>query len=402
MKILYLSNHRYDFSLKSTYNNGGWIESLTTEISKLNDFNVSIVYLANKKSINLTIDQINFFPVEFNNQSYLDRIKRYFGLDKSFRKKQTIDLIDLIKPDIIHIFGMECYACDFIEEITSRSKTLIHIQGILYPISNSFFPSFPYLFNRKMFKSYKNLKLRAFNSLNTINTVKNFSGRTDWDKNIIDLFSDNHTYYNINEIIRNEFYEANKWVLKNTNTYIIITSTISDVLYKGLDIIFNTAQLLIQKKIKFKWNVIGLTKNSDTVRFYEKHFNKKGIDINIHFLGVCKANEIIQNLLNSTLFVHPSYIENSSNSICEALLLGVPTIATNVGGISSFIKDKENGELVPSNDTCLLAARIIKISQDQSIMKIYSDNSRKVSIKRHNIESIVNSTANMYNKIINN
>ena len=253
-----------------------------------------------------------------------------------------------------------------------------------------------------MVKSYKNLKLRAFNSLNTINTVKNFSGRTDWDKNIVDLFSDNHTYFNINEIIRNEFYEANKWVLKNINTNIIITSTISDVLYKGLDIIFKTAQLLIQKKIKFKWNVIGLTKNSDTVRFYEKHFNKKGIDINIHFLGVCNANEIIQNLLNSTLFVHPSYIENSSNSICEAQLLGVPTIATNVGGISSFIKDKENGELVPSNDTCLLAARIIKISQDQSIMKIYSDNSRKVSIKRHNIESIVNSTANMYNKIINN
>lgn len=402
MKILYLSNHRYDFSLKSNYNNGGWIESLTSSISQLDDFDVSVAYFAKRNSPNIKIGNINFFPIDFNNHLFFDRVKRYLGLDKSLRKKQTIDLIDKIKPDIIHIFGLECYACDFIKEINFKSKITLHIQGVLFPIYNSFFPPY-FLYKYKFFlRPYKTLKLRANKSFDTIKMVKNFSGRTDWDRNIINFFSKNHSYFKIDEILRNEFYESNKWSLKSDDidSSIIITTTISDVLYKGLDVIFKTSLLLKQQKIKFRWNLIGLHNDSTTIKFYEKNFKKKCSDLNIYPLGVCNTNTIIENLLNSNLYVHPSYIENSCNSVCEALILGVPTISSNVGGISSFIKDKENGELVPSNDPTLLAARIIKIYGDKTIQQTYSENARNSSLKRHNIEDIISLTVKMYNEII--
>ena len=101
MKIPYLSNHRYDFSLQSTYNNGGWIESLTSSISELKGFDVSVAYFAKRNSPNIRVGQINFYPVDFNNQLFLDRVKRYFSLDKSLRKKQTIDLMNKLRNGVI-------------------------------------------------------------------------------------------------------------------------------------------------------------------------------------------------------------------------------------------------------------------------------------------------------------
>tara|TARA_B100000989_G_scaffold230962_1_gene177790 strand:- start:9250 stop:10467 length:1218 start_codon:yes stop_codon:yes gene_type:complete len=398
MKILYLSNHRYDFSLKSTYNNGGWIESLTESISKIKDFDVNIAYFAKRNSPAMKIDGIKFYPVDFNNKLFIDRVKRYFELDKPLRKKQTLALIDKIKPDIIHIFGMECFACDFIEEIKSKSDVILHIQGFLMPIYNSFFPPYSLYSFKNFFRAYKKLKSRAFNSLKTIKNIKYYSGRTEWDRNLIDFYSKNYAYFNINEILRSEFYESDKWTIKDNNI-IIITSTISDVIYKGLDIIFKTSKLLIKKKINFRWNIIGLNYNSFTIKFYEKNFRTKCNDLNIYPLGICNTKEIINNLLKSNLYVHPSYIENSCNSLCEALMLGLPTISNNVGGISSFINNMENGELIPSNDPSLLAARIITICNDKKIQQTYSRNARKSSLNRHNKKSIILSTVKMYNEI---
>ena len=119
----------------------------------------------------------------------------------------------------------------------------------------------------------------------------------------------------------------------------------------------------------------------------------------IQLLGIKNANEIV-NLLNETrIYVHPSYIDNSPNSLCEAQLLGVPSIATNVGGISSLIENGENGYLVSSNDPYFLAARIIQLLNDRSLLLKISKNAREKAWERHSKEKILNQLIDTY-KII--
>ena len=52
-------------------------------------------------------------------------------------------------------------------------------------------------------------------------------------------------------------------------------------------------------------------------------------------------------LLDSHLYVYPSLMDNSPNALCEAQLLGVPCIATYVGGIPKMEKDIEKVLQIP-------------------------------------------------------
>jgi glycosyltransferase involved in cell wall biosynthesis len=63
------------------------------------------------------------------------------------------------------------------------------------------------------------------------------------------------------------------------------------------------------------------------------------------------------------LFVHPARSENLGG-VFEALLLGVPTIGSNVGGIPEAVKDGETGLLVDPTNHQLLADRIEELLDD--------------------------------------
>ena len=65
--------------------------------------------------------------------------------------------------------------------------------------------------------------------------------------------------------------------------------------------------------------------------------------------------QMLDYLLKSNVFVQTSSIENSTNSLGEAMLIGMPCVASNVGGTSDMLKDKNEGYLYPFGDYNLLA-----------------------------------------------
>ena len=110
--------------------------------------------------------------------------------------------------------------------------------------------------------------------------------------------------------------------------------------------------------------------------------------------GLCET------LLLSDAYVHTSYIDNSPNSVCEAQMLGVPTIATNVGGTATLIHDNETGLLVPANDPYQLASLIIMLQSDEETCVRLSHNATQVALTRHDKTKIVNEILNTYSSII--
>jgi glycosyltransferase involved in cell wall biosynthesis len=104
-------------------------------------------------------------------------------------------------------------------------------------------------------------------------------------------------------------------------------------------------------------------------------------------------------LLSSDIYVHTAYIDNSPNSICEAQYLGVPIVATNVGGISSLVIDGE-GKLVPANSCYNMAYEIISLSKNIERQKTYSANSKKHARVRHNPKHILKQLTNCYDEIL--
>lgn len=117
-------------------------------------------------------------------------------------------------------------------------------------------------------------------------------------------------------------------------------------------------------------------------------------------LGIKNANELVEILKKSSFYVHQSYIENSSNSICEAQLLGLPVLATAVGGTPSLIKNNFDGFLIPVNDPLYTASLISNLINKPVFLNEVSQNAIISARKRHNVNIIVNKVINSYKKIL--
>lgn len=63
----------------------------------------------------------------------------------------------------------------------------------------------------------------------------------------------------------------------------------------------------------------------------------------VHFLGYVSHHDLPQYLHASDIFIRPSLSEGLGNAFLEAMAAGIPVIATPVGGIPDFLKEKETG-----------------------------------------------------------
>lgn len=84
-------------------------------------------------------------------------------------------------------------------------------------------------------------------------------------------------------------------------------------------------------------------------------------NLNVKFLGRLSHREALNEVAASDVFVLPSLGEGMGIVIAEAQALGVPVVATAVGGIPDLIEDGVSGFLVPPKDPGALAAALVKV-----------------------------------------
>lgn len=400
MRILCLSDT--PVSIKETkdgYNGRGWIESELDLLQEEIDLSIGVAYNSKIMLPKRNEKQVTLYPIQSSyvfNWKFLNAIPRWLNLYDSKKDICKIQkIIDDFKPDIIYLWGTEWFGLNIVGK--TNVPIVVHIQGISIPyytcflppnhsvlgllcniIYNpvSFFKANSFFFQRKRFK-----KMAEREKRNLLN-VKYYLGRTAWDYSVTRLFSPNSIYFQLNEVLRAPFYTAKKW--NNLNGKIIeIVSTISDATYKGLDVIYKCASILASvSALDIHWTVCGISNHSEAKKMFKPYYAKNDRVI-VDLIGVVSVEKLIPLLQKSTIYVHPSYIDNSPNSICEAQYLGVPVIATSVGGVSSLIIDGETGILIPANDVCLLAYKILELSDNKDMARMLSVNEIQCAENRH-------------------
>jgi len=201
--------------------------------------------------------------------------------------------------------------------------------------------------------------------------------------------------------MRSGFY-SHQWQpsLKQTN-YIIFT-TIRDNIYKGLKTIYECKKILNRNNLKYKitWRIAGIIQEDEISYLVERKFNDTLLANSIQLLGPLEENKLIAEMLQADLFVHPSHIDNSPNSVCEAMLIGMPVIATFAGGIPSVISDKIEGILVQDGDPYALAGAIVEMLNDRDHARNIGTNARRKALIRHNPDRILSDVLKIYTSII--
>ncbi|KYP13049.1 glycosyltransferase [Flavihumibacter sp. CACIAM 22H1] len=418
MKVLWFTNTPSNAAaeLGAVSKGGGWISSLETLVTQTTSIELGIAFFyPMKEDKKILKGNTTYFAIALEEKNALSRIKDRFLLNLPTDSKiyKLLKIIDQFKPDLIHVFGSEEVFGMVAKYV--NTPVVLHIQGILTPYLDNWFPrgisngsifrKTPVLDSLRgtgLFFDYRTLSKMASRERQIFSHCKFYMGRTYWDESVSKLLSPGSSYFHCEEVIRPLFNEHH-WQMPAKHTTLKISTTINPNIYKGLDIVLKTAVLLKQKaKLDFEWNIYGIHGSHTLVKLFEELLNGSFESNNVTFHGPVNAEQLVEYLCQSHVFVHPSHIDNSPNSVCEAMLLGMPVIAANTGGVASLLVDGEEGLLYPDNDQYLLARHIIELGQDPDKAVGLGQKARTRAVKRHNPQEIIKSLQEIYQAIISN
>jgi len=413
MKVILLTNQL--IQNKDTFIIGGWIQSLIGVLQQSPTIELAVIGLTDGNSCVEKENNTTYYKIcDRKSSNPLVRIYQRFRCkiqDKGVLKDCVSAILDF-KPDIVQIFGTESFACGVIPYI-GTIKTVVHLQGLLNPYMNVWFPPgiskntfyfysfnlFQYLKGNGQRQQHGMFQAMAKRELEYFQSIRYVMGRTHWDKLVARILSKEAQYFHVEEVLRPDFYTDLQWSKKERNSATLI-SVLSSSSYKGFDLILKTAVLLKSQGIEFQWLVCGPQKEHPIIKAMERIFKQKFAEYNVSFLGKRTAKDLVSLFLDADIFIHPSYIENSPNSLCEAQILGLPVVATDVGGISSLIKNNETGILFPANDPYSLCEIVTSLLSDSQKMQHLGTNARNEAKKRHNRDMILKNIETVYREII--
>jgi len=121
-----------------------------------------------------------------------------------------------------------------------------------------------------------------------------------------------------------------------------------------------------------------------------------GIENNVFFALNTTEPERFLSIID--IFVFYSLEEGLGLSLLEAMAGGRACVASNVGGVSSIIKDEATGLLVPPKDKHELKEAIIKIIKDKRLKRRLAENGKKLVREKFSLEKMTEEVLNVYNK----
>lgn len=384
----------------------GWQDALESYVRKIPEIQLSIAFLG--KGCHKCIDGIDYYPID-PHFSLIERIKDRYSMHFSASRilPLAMNVVRMVNPDLIHVFGSE-YCWGHLALLTDI-PIVVHMQGSMPSYINAKYPPGYNKWDRYIFEHFNPAKIIreklvdhydktwVEQELKNFAVVNHYMGRTDWDRKLVKLFNPKATYYYCSEALRPEISESKeRWCVKKRNHYKLITVGCG-TLWKGLDTILRVAKLLKQNNVDFEWQVVGNMYCKDLVE-HKEGFTYE--DNNVNVLGYVGPSDLKELLLNSDLYIHTAYIDNSPNSICEAQYMGVPIISTNVGGIPSLIDSGKNGLLVPANDPYIMCYEIQSLLKDKDKQIQLSQSAYETARHRHNENIIVNDLLNCYTTIL--
>ena len=418
LRVLWFSNTPAGYEQYEKGNNihkpatGTWMAAIANKILDYQNIELGIAFYSTQKKSKITNKNITYFPI-FNSElnTRIGRLiyKYKGGIVNGDYIAEYLRIIKEFKPNVIHVFGSEG-PFGLIAQHT-KIPVVLSIQGNLTVYEYKYFSGIPKnilfsvdtLYNRLKYSHYKaifnSFQKKAQRERLILKDIKHIIGRTDWDRRIASVLAPKAKYYYNDELLREEFYQAQavKPVLKDT---IRITTMSGPAVYKGLETICKAALLLQNHGLKFEWFVTGISEDERLVKSVKKLLGNEFPKNVVQFKGRVNALEFIDFLTQTNIYVMPSHIENSPLSLSEAMIMAIPTISTLAGGTGSRLADKKEGLLIQDGDPWSMSGAILELLRDYEKAIDYGVNARKRALKRHDSGRIISDLIKIYNKII--
>lgn len=418
MKIMWIANiiigALYE-KLNNKKSNGLWMDALLMDFIEANEHEIVIATTSrNNKTIYLEDGKCKYYllpggwPIEYNNN------KRVYS-------EMWKTLLDKEKPDIVQIWGSEFKLGLAALKTNTDIPTVIFVQGMLEPIARYYEAGI----KRSELKKSKTLR-DIIKRDGILQQKKKYYERSKYEKEMLEL-SGNVIYENIwckthceaivpnikmhyCPISINQIFSEYEWKVNEIERNTIMCNA-SGYPLKGLHIIIHALELIKRSYPDVKLYVPGTSmmikgglkrviKKNGYSRYIEKLIKKLGVTGNIVFMGELSSKDMASKMAISHVFVVGSAIENQSSTLKEAMLVGVPCIASMVGGIPEYVTHGKNGMLYRYEEYEMLAEYVCRIFENDEFACFISSNGKASMKILHNNKSIYQRIVKIYTNII--
>ena len=145
---------------------------------------------------------------------------------------------------------------------------------------------------------------------------------------------------------------------------------------KNVDVVLEAVARLKQVGRPTKLRVIG---DGPRRQMLEQRARGLGIEDLTEFVGMVPPNEIPLALQTADLMVFPAMREGLGLAAAEALMMGVPVVATHAGGgVTDIVPPSGAGRLVPKDDPQAMATAITELLDDPVRMRVAAETGRSL------------------------
>ena len=401
IKLLPEASQLYNGKNAEIKETGGWITASARSLVEDDDIELSIatVFSEVREIKKLQGNRITYYLIPAKTEGCWSKV------------------IQLSNPDVIHIHGTENHdvILDFLSEYGSE-KVVVSMQGVRNAIKNYAYSGIGFwdrllnttirdVLRHDMMISSVKLMQRAEKESMVLSKVNYIIGRTISDRSYTWSINPQAEYFFCNETLREEFYSG-RWSYESCIPHTIFLSQAYRPL-KGLHLLLKALPIVLNRFPNTKVRVAGedfvnkkRIKMTGYGKYIKKEIDRLKLKEVIDFLGPLNAALMKQEYLKSNLFISPSTIENSPNSLCEAQMLGVPCLASFVGGVPNMIPNSQCGEMYRFDETEVLAYQICNIFEKSSLF----DNTTmcQMAHQRHDPQENVRQLKNIYGAIYDN
>ena len=291
---------------------------------------------------------------------------------------QMVRKVRELSPDIVHAHGTE-HSYAMAAERAGRPY-IISMQGIVGRLFE-YTPTFRFRMVRR-------------HEAGTVRRGKYFFCRTAFDTHFVRELNPLARIFEVAEAMNPAFF-GEPWTPPQDRRVLFVGSAGK---WKGLRDLVQAMGLARRTMPDIRLDVVGhygLRQQAD----FQAEAARYGSEPWLSFLGFQPAAELAAIHRRSALFVLPSLNDNSPNTLAEAMVSGMPVIATRVGGVPSMVEDDMTGLLVPPADPGRLASAIVRLLTNDEERRRFGAAARQVG-ERHRPDRVAAQTIACYREML--
>jgi len=165
---------------------------------------------------------------------------------------------------------------------------------------------------------------------------------------------------------------------------------------KGIDVILDAIALIEDERDDVRFTIVGDDSQQIGERTAREAFEAEHPTSRTRFLGRLDDEALFAEYVAADVVVMPSRYESYGLPILEAARVGVPAVASGVGGLKHLVVDGETGLLVPPDDPRALADALLALVDDPERRDRMGEAARTRFERRYSVASMVSSYENLF------